>query len=169
MPTNPSPSVDLARLTDELESLFEGTTAYVNRRTGAVVKVMDTDLLAVEEGEEDFEPEGGDDELVLLQAIVESGDWVAMPDKFEIHEWQIMSDFADSRGGRAGDELAGAIRGRGAFRMFRDVIDRHGLHDAWFAFRREAIERIAVRALEAESIPYQRLPVPSRSGDLRRS
>lgn len=156
MSSDPSPSVDLARLTDELDSLFEGTSVYVNRRTGEIVAVMDSDVGAIEDGEEDFEPEGGDDILPLLHAIVESGDWVAMPDRFEIHEWQIMSDFADSLGGPVGDELARAIRGRGAFRMFKDVIYRHGIHDEWFAFKHKAVERIAVRALEAESIPYHR-------------
>lgn len=160
MSGDPSPSVDLARLTDELDSLFEGTTVYVNRRTGEIVSVMDSDVGAIEDGEEDFEPEGGDEILPLLHAIVESGDWVAMPDQFEIHEWQIMSDFADSMGGPVGDELTRAIRGRGAFRMFKDAIYRRGIHDEWFAFKREAVEQIAVRALEAESIPYHRRAKP---------
>lgn len=156
MPTDQAGSVDLARLRDELEGLFEGTSVYVNRNTGEIVSVMDADLLAFEEGEEGFEPEDGDEVLPLLRSIAESTDWVPMPDKFEIHEWQIMSDFASSLSGAIGDELARAIRGRGAFRMFKDVIYRHGIHERWFEFKRTAVERIAIRALEAEGIPYRR-------------
>ncbi len=158
MPNGGTASVDLARLTEELDALFEGATAYVNRRTGEVVAVMDSDLLAVEDGVEGFEPEAGDDALPLLREITESSDWVAMPDQFEIHEWQIMSDFADTLRGGIGNELARAIRGRGAFRMFKDAIYRHDLEDQWFEFKRKAVEQIAIRALEAEAIPYHRGP-----------
>lgn len=156
MPTTRPGSVDLTQLTDELDSLFEGTSVYVNRNTGEIVTVTDSDLAAIEDGEEDFEPEGGDDVLPVLQSIAESKDWAAMPGKFEIHEWQIMSDFASSLSGNIGDELARAIRGRGAFRMFKDAVYRHGIHEQWFEFKRMAVERIAMDALEAEGIPYRR-------------
>lgn len=151
-------SVDLARLADDLDSLFEGSSVYVNRRTAEIITVMDSDLAAVEDGEEDFEPEAGAEILPVLQEIVESFDWVAMPDMFEIHEWQIMNDFAATLGGHIGDELARATRGRGAFRMFKDAIYRHGIQDDWFDFKRKAVEGIAIRALEAEDIPYHRSP-----------
>ncbi|HYI11491.1 MAG TPA: hypothetical protein VEK57_20715 [Thermoanaerobaculia bacterium] len=160
-------SVDLAKLTDELESVYDGATVYVNGRTGEIVMLSDEDVGAVEDGETDFEPEGGDEELALLHAVVESDDWVAMPDKFEIHEWQIMSDFADEMPDLIGETLAGAIRGRGAFRMFRDAVDRLGIHEEWFDFKRKAIERLAIRALESENIPYHRgRKSPPRRSDL---
>jgi hypothetical protein len=160
--------VDLARLVGELDGLFDRTTVYVSRKTGEIATVMDSDLSAIEDGEEDFEPEAGDEILPFLRDIVETTDWVAMPDKFEIHEWRIMSDFTDAVGGRIGDELAGAIRGRGAFRMFKDAIYRHGVHDQWFEFKRKAVERIVVRALEAEGIPYHprlKLVKPESDGE----
>ena len=156
MPSDRAGSVDLARLTDELDGLFEGTSVYVNRKTGEIVTVMDSDLMAIEDGEQDFEPESGDEILPVLQSIAESTDWVAMPDQFEIHEWQIMSDFAVTWRDDIGDELARAIRGRGAFRMFKDAIYRYGIHEKWFEFKRKAVEQIAIRALEAEDIPYHR-------------
>jgi len=156
MPGDRAGSVDLARLTDELDGLFEGTSVYVNRKTGDIVTVMDSDLAAIEDGEQDFEPEEGDEILPILKSIVESTDWVPMPDKFDIDEWQIMSDFAVSLPDKIGDELSRAIRGRGAFRMFKDVIYHHGIHEEWFEFKRTAMERIAVCALEAEDIPYHR-------------
>lgn len=67
-----------------------------------------------------------------------------------------MSDFASSLAGAAGDELARAIRGRGAFRMFKDAVYRQGLEERWFELKRMAVERIAIDALEAEGIPYHR-------------
>lgn len=157
MPNDPTPSVDLARLTDELDNLFEGTSVYVNRRTGAIVTVTDEELSAVEEGEddEDLQPEGGEPMLAILQSIVETSDWVAMPDKFDIHEWEIMRDFAAGVGGAIGGELDRAIRGRGAFRMFKDVLYRRGLDDDWFEFKRQSVEKIAVDALEAAGIPFR--------------
>jgi hypothetical protein len=46
-----------------------------------------------------------------------------LPDRFDIHEWSIMEEFARGQDNdRIRQELLDAIHGAGAFRMFRSLI-----------------------------------------------
>ena len=91
-----------------------------------------------------------------LRKIVFGGDWVALPSKFDIHEWQIMSDFADRVEEPAvSKQLQRAIRGRGAFRTFRDVVERFGIREDWFNFKHQALRELAREALPDSGIPYR--------------
>jgi hypothetical protein len=65
-----------------------------------------------------------------------------------------MAEFSDELGGRVGEELARSVRGRGAFRMFRDALHRHGVVEAWYEFNKK-IRRMAADALESENIPFR--------------
>jgi hypothetical protein len=52
--------------------------------------------------------------------------------------------------------LLGLIKGRGAFGRFKHGVYELGIEKAWFQFRLEAFERIAIEWLEREGIPYER-------------
>jgi len=136
---------------------MEGMTAFINRQTGEMATVSDDDMSLVEdELEEEDLPDWQAEMLPKLREIVSGGNWLALPDKFDIHEWEIMRRFADSV---ADDELSQdlhrAIHGKGAFRMFRAVIEDAGVREAWFAFRQQAVREIARLALEELGIPYR--------------
>jgi len=87
---------------------------------------------------------------------LESGDFLALPGKFEIHEWAMMERFSSSetRAARR-DELLDAIHGAGAFRSFRSAIIRLGIEDQWFRFRQSAFEEIATDWLKAHDISFR--------------
>jgi hypothetical protein len=46
------------------------------------------------------------------------------------------------------------IKGRGAFRNFKDAIHMHGIEEEWYRFRQEELEKIAIDWLEANQISY---------------
>ena len=149
--------VSLDLVAQELESLSDEMTAYVNRRTGDVVSVSDDDLSLVEEeaGEEEL-PDWQVEMLPQLREIASGDDWVALPDKFDIHEWEIMRRFAETIDDEElAERLQRAIHGSGAFRMFRATIEDADCRDAWYDFKREALKGIAREALEHFGIPYQ--------------
>jgi hypothetical protein len=103
---------------------------------------------------------------------VETDDWIEMPRKHDIQEWEIMREFADEQRGPLREDLLAAIRGRGAFRMFKDTLYRRGMLDAWFDFKHQALARIAARALEEEGIPFRestRKPVAATPAPARAS
>jgi Uncharacterised protein family (UPF0158) len=150
--------VSVDEVADALEMVGDQITAYVNRKTGEIVTVSDDDMELADDEELDETdlPAWQAEMLPRLREILQSEDWAALPSKFDIHEWDIMRRFAQEvRGGGLGDRLQNAIRGKGAFRMFRDVVDHAGRRDEWFAFRREALKTIAREALEDLGIPFK--------------
>ena len=91
-----------------------------------------------------------------MREALESGDFLALPGKFEIHEWAMMEHFSSSEARAARrEELLDAIHGAGAFRSFRSAIGRLGIEDEWFRFRQAAFEEIATDWLKAHDISFR--------------
>ena len=150
--------VKLTLVAGELEMQFDEMDIFYDRETGEFLQVSEGAYTAAEEGSEagsrdDFEQ----DELELAKRV-NSGDsrFVALPSQFDVHEWDIMRRFCrEIEDQRTAGELEKAISGRGAFRMFRSVIDRHSLTDAWYAFRTKALGEIARDWLEENEIQFE--------------
>ena len=150
--------VPLIKIVDELETLSTGWTAYLNRATGELFTIHGDEA---DVPDEDADPASLNDwereYLAKVREIEESEDWLAMPTSFDIHEWAIMDDFSRTiEDARIRDELQQAIRGRGAFRYFKDTIYRHGVEHAWYAYRTAALEQIAIEWLDEHGIAYAR-------------
>jgi len=130
--------------------------SYLNTATGEVVSITDEELRAAEHDAplEDF-PEWQHDAIRIARDIVEADHYVPLPDRFEINEYRIMERFClsiDDEDMR--DDLCDAIRGRGAFRRFKDRVHAYGIAEAWYRYRDEALREIAVAWCEEHSIPY---------------
>jgi len=82
------------------------------------------------------------------------GRFIALPDPFEIHEWEMMRDFAaeEVKDEDASDTLLNAIHGKGAFRYFKDKVRELGLADQWFAYRHVRYRKIALDWCEENGI-----------------
>lgn len=140
--------VNLAAVADEMGAVPDNWTVYINRKTGEVVMQPD-DEFAVDIGPE------FDELLAEARAVEESKDFIALPDKHDIHEYAIMEHFCYSLDDeRRGDKLARAIQGSGAFRRFKSHIHREGIEQDWYAFRAATLKKIAADFLEAEGIAY---------------
>jgi hypothetical protein len=151
--------VSLARIVDALETLFEGCSAFVNRRTGEVVTCTHDELRAAEEepaSEESASGIGWEREAIeAAKKVLSDDDFLELPDKFDIHEWALMESFCLTlEDEELRDELLSLLHGAGAFRRFKHAVDRYGMTDGWYRFRAEAIEEIARDWLEANGIPF---------------
>ena len=134
---------------------MEGMTAYIHRETGEVLSLSKTEL-AIAEGEEEDDLGLDEEQQAKLREVLESDQWVALPDQFEIHEWEIMRSFADTiEDERAQREILRALAGRGAFRRFQDTVSDHGIRDRWFEFKKKVLMEIAREALDEAGTPYQ--------------
>ena len=141
-----------------MDVLSDEVTAYINKKTGELYSVTEEVASIAEHGNEsaEFIPEWQRETLPKVREVLESGDFVLLPDKFEIHEYSIMERFCLSLSDEGlQDELLNAIRGSGAFRRFKDAIYRKDIQDDWYRFRDQALKRIAIDFLEAEGIPWQ--------------
>jgi hypothetical protein len=150
--------VSLQSVVNEMDVLSDEVTAYINKKTGELYSVTEEEVGILERGyeEDEFIPEWQRETLPKVREVLESGDFVLLPDKFEIHEYSIMERFCLSLSDEGlQDELLNAIRGSGAFRRFKDAIYRKDIQDDWYRFRDQALKRIAIDFLEAEGIPWQ--------------
>jgi hypothetical protein len=131
-------------------------SSFLNLTTGEVVAITDEELRAAEEDTplEDF-LEWQHDAIRIAKDIVETDHYLPLPDRFEIHEYQIMGRFClsvDDEDIR--DDLCNAIRGRGAFRRFKDRVQVYGIAEEWYRYRDEALREIAMAWCEEYGIPY---------------
>jgi hypothetical protein len=116
------------------------TVGYLDTVTGAVHTVSLAALRAAEDEEENAQLEDWDEESVeLAAAIVEDAEGRYQPiEPWETsEEYDLMESFALTTGTPAlRDQLLVAIRGRGAFRRFKDVLGEWPeAREAWFAYR----------------------------------
>jgi hypothetical protein len=147
----------------KLQDILEGMdfqsdeqSSFLNLTTGEVVSVTDEELCAAENDAplEDF-PDWQHDAIRIAGEIIETDRYLQLPDRFEIHEYQIMERFClsvddeDMRG-----DLCDAIRGRGAFRRFKDRMQLYGMAEEWYRYRDAALREIAVAWCEAHGISY---------------
>ena len=57
--------------------------------------------------------------------------------------------------GKVQEELAYAIRGKGAFRRFKQSVRYHGLEQNWYDYLAEAQRAIAVRWCRDNNLEYE--------------
>ena len=150
--------VKLGEVVREMDVPSDDWTVYLNKRTGEIVPVSpeDAELL-----EDEFElqdaPAWQLEQVPKIREALESDDYLALPGKFEIHEWSIMERFTSIvEDPFLRDTLDVAIHGSGAFSRFKRVLDEFGIRDLWHTFRGTAFEEIAVAWLEENDIPFER-------------
>jgi len=148
--------VSLTKVADEIDSLMEGFTAYLNTQTGELYTLSDDVLDSLDDGSEgDDRPDWEMAERARAIEIRDSEDWLELPSKFDLHEWDLMEKFSLSIDDPlVREDLLNAIRGRGAFRYFKDTVQRHGIRELWFAFKATGIEAVAADWLDEHGIAY---------------
>lgn len=150
--------IALREVIEALELQSDDCVSYLDPDTGEIITVTLEERYLAEETEESLEdvPEWQRQMLPRVRAVLASDRCLQLPDRFEIHEWSIMDEFAQTRDSeRMREELLDAIHGAGAFRMFRSTIRRLGLENSWYKFRKEALAEIARNWLEEHKLPYR--------------
>jgi len=147
--------VRLKDVVDELDAPVRGWQAFVHRTTGEVVGFSEEDEALAECGDAADVPGWQVEVLEMVRAVHASDDYVRLPDREDFDEYGVMKAFCyqqEDPGVQA--ELLDAIRGRGAFRRFRDLIRVRGLEQDWYAHRDEALRKLVADFLEEEGIPF---------------
>lgn len=152
----------LEELADEMDMQFDGTDTFVHRTTGEFL-YLDTEYYSLAEEvdmKETTLENRYDWEKEAVAKIIDywehSEDYVSLPESYEINEYSIMEDFIDQLSHTATqDRLEWAIRGRGAFRRFKDTIEDLGISQQWYDFKAQALLKIAKEWCENQGITYQ--------------
>jgi len=125
---------------DEFEMISNENPLFYNKLTGEFEHYIDPAYSGMDDNADKYE----------------SDEWVAAPTQFDIHEYSIMEQFAESvSNAKKSERLCNALRGKGAFRRFKDTLDHVGLLEKWYDFKHEAYIEIAREWCESEGIEYE--------------
>ncbi len=148
--------VKLKEIIEGLEFLTHDGFSYLNTTTGEVVYVTREELRAAEEEAplEDF-PAWQHDVIRIAGEIVATDHYLLLPTRFDIHEYSIMERFCLAiDDDDLQDDLCDAIRGRGAFRRFKERLHAYGMAPDWYRYRDAVLREIAIVWCEAHDIRY---------------
>jgi hypothetical protein len=152
-----APVVKVQDVIDAMDSLSNEHHAYINRQTGELATIGDEEIRALEEkhdllGYPDWQQEA----IRKAEQVLASNDYLALPSKFDIHEYSIIERFCHQVNDvELGKELLFQIRGSGGFQRFKHAIYRYDIADEWHRYRGKALEKIAIDFLKENSIPYK--------------
>lgn len=173
-------AVNMDALTAVFELHFDEILSYLDLETGEVLQISSDTRLLLEELDAELYTEEGEQRTTmeaLLAQHPEIPDWqkqaLLEADRVELGygatviaiDPEPYSDYNDMErfiatveDDRLANTLERAIRGRGAFRYFKDVLADHPqVEAAWYAFkaaRLEAHVRDWLDAYDIEAIPY---------------
>ena len=152
--------VSVREIIEAMEMQSDESRAYLDPTTGEIVHISDEDQMLIENDVDPADlPAWQRNDLPRIRAALEALDnnrLLTLPDKFEIHEWDIMRRFANERGDEnERQELLGAIHGAGAFRMFKNCVRRLESEQQWYSFRNTRLEEHAKVWLESHGIAYE--------------
>lgn len=158
-----SPAVKLADLTDALDLMPDESAAWLDRATGRVWIIQDHVMAAAESDDPDEAAALADweeDEYAAARALcAEPERGIALPTKFDFHEYRHMERFVASLTDAAtADQLWRAIKSKGAFRQFKDTAHRLGVIDAWYAYRDDAARAFMREWAAAHDVPVDESP-----------
>jgi len=156
-----NPSAKPSELIDALEFESEESVTRFDRQTGRIVSVDRHILSAFEEGEEDELgdlPDWQKEGLEIARAVAEDAGerFIDAPDKFDFHEYRHRERFIGTvENAQAVEELWRAIKGKGAFRFFKDTARRLGLLDQWYRYRDAAVKEHIIAWAEANQVTVE--------------
>jgi Uncharacterised protein family (UPF0158) len=151
-----TPPVKLQDILEGMDFQSDARSSYLNTVTGEVVSIADEELRAAEEDIPlDHFPAWQHDVIRIAGEILATDHYLPLPDRFEINEYRLMERFClsvddeDIQG-----DLCDAIRGRGAFRRFKDRVQAYGMAEEWYRYRDAALREIAMAWCEEHGIVY---------------
>jgi hypothetical protein len=152
--------VKLDTIIEALELADDSISSYLDVKTGEVHSISEEEFDLAEDPQTAIEelPDWQREAVGLARNIQqhEGKKYLALPDKFDVHEWAIMDRFSESlRDARLRNDFRDAIRGACAFRLFKRLLGEYNLWDAWNRFREVELRQIAVQWCEEHGIVFR--------------
>ena len=150
--------VKLSDIIDDMECQSDESSSYLNKKTGKLVLIGHEEAMAAENDEpiEDF-PDWQQEIIKVAKDIEnETGEYIRLPSKFDIHEYRIMEDFCLSvEDQKTSEILYTLIKGSGAFGRFKNAIHIYEIAEDWYKFRNEAFKEIAIEWCQENNIEFE--------------
>jgi hypothetical protein len=148
--------VSLRDVVEALDLQSDEVRSCLDPETGEIVTFSEEESSFAESDDWEDAPEWMKEFLPKVKRALEDDRMLELPDRAHIDEWRMMQDFAEEQEQcRCRPELLSAVHGAGAFRHFKNAIQRLGLENSWFQYREAAVERVAKEWLDENKIPYR--------------
>ena len=151
--------VNLGDIVDALGSAGDEHTFWLDRETGDIHLLTDQVAdYAEEETPLEEVPEKLREYVELARRVQEDTDhrYLELPGKFDIHDLDIMNTFTSTvKDERVQRELTQGIRGSGALRVFKQLLDQHNLREAWGKFHDARLREIAIEWCQDNGIAWR--------------
>ena len=96
-----------------------------------------------------------DTNIAKKMIVLNSPDYIQLPDHYDIHEYHIMEMFANQlKDQHMKRELQKTLKGKGAFRRFKDFIYKNQLNTAWQQFLYETHRELAIQWCHKHNIEF---------------
>lgn len=145
-----SNKISLKQIIQEMEIQSDEMSAFLNKETKEIVFVSEDEFRKAEDEEciDEF-PEWLQEQIEVAEEILYGNGWIPLPSKIEIHKYNIMKEFCLSiEDVRLGNIMFDSIKGRGAFKRFKENVQKYGIEDDWYNFEYKSLEKIAIEWCE---------------------
>jgi|SRR5215472_2480646 len=149
--------VKLDVIIEALELADDSISSYLDVEKGEVCSITEEELDLAADPQTVLEdlPDWQREAVKLARNIQEqeSRRYLALPGKFDVHEWAIMDRFCETlRDEKVRNDFHGGIRGAGAFRLFKHLLTEYNLWDAWNRFKHGELRQMAIQWCEENGI-----------------
>lgn len=150
--------VKMSDVVDALELNSDESRSFLNMKTGEVVTLTTEDIaMASLGGNIDDMPKWQRYFIQIARDIENNVDtYVELPGKYEINEYGIMERFCYSLPESISDKLCALITGKGAFRRFKDSLERYRLEDRWKAYHENALKELALSWIKDHNLEIEK-------------
>ena len=152
--------VKLDVIIEALEMADDSISSYLDVETGEVHSITEEEFDLAEDPQTTIEdlPNWQREAVKLARSIQEQDDkrYLALPSKFDVHEWAIMDRFSMTlRNAQMRNDFHGGIRGAGAFRLFKHLLTEYNLWDAWIRFKQVELRQMAIHWCKENGIKFR--------------
>jgi len=152
--------VELDVIIEALEMADDSISSYLDVETGEVHSITEEEFDLAEDPQTAMEdlPNWQREAVMLARSIQkqEGKRYMALPDKFDVHEWAMMDRFSMTmRDAQMRNDFHGGIRGAGAFRLFKHLLTEYNLWDAWNRFKQVELRQMAIEWCKENGITYR--------------
>ena len=152
--------VELDVIIEALEMADDSISSYLDVETGEVHSITEEEFDLAEDPQTAIEdlPNWQREAVTLARSIQkqEGKRYMALPDKFDVHEWAMMDRFSMTlRDAQMRNDFHGGIRGAGAFRLFKHLLTEYDLWDGWNRFKQVELRQMAIEWCKENGITYR--------------
>lgn len=107
------------------------------------------------EAKGEFVPVYDDTNMTQIEVMLNSDEYIELPSSYDIHEYHIMEMFIEQlTDQKIRNIMRNAIKGKGAFRRFKDLAHQYHIINQWYQFLNNEYKNIAINWCQKHNLSF---------------